>query len=471
MGQYGVGLASIFWCQILPDSQFPALPSGTGFDIEGTLSQWMEQNVIPNPSAANNLLYVFIAAPGMGPSAISGNHGPWTNSAGDTFFFAQCLTPPVPAPGTDPFQWWTNQQAAGTYYTLMLSHELWEAFTDPSFPNGWTDDGSECCDIFENLGLPDVFCSRWQTECYWSNADNQCIAGFSNDWVSIAAPPLDPTIGHPMVCYGPSAGINANGTIEVFTFTNTGDVWHCLQEGQNQNYGAWAPLIQGNGITPGAFTVATNSDGRLEIFAFQNGNLWHAYQNEQNDAWSGGESLGAPAEGIEIYGSIAVGRNQDGELEAFVLGWDGNIHHIRQLGPWAGWSGWGDSLGSPPPGLAIGTEVLPDIPVVVSNLMVGSNEDGRLEIFVQAADNTFWHKWQTAPNNGWSDWQGLQGSGSAFLGRNNDGRLELFATDVNEYQHIWQIAPRGVERLEPPCPIPGSGWGGLTIAQRRRGSV
>ena len=103
--------------------------------------------------------------------------------------------------------------------------------------------------------------------------------------------------------------------------------------------------------------------------------------------------------------------------------------------------------------------------------MVGSNEDGRLEIFVQAADNTFWHKWQTAPNNGWSDWQGLQGSGSAFLGRNNDGRLELFATDVNEYQHIWQIAPRGVERLEPPCPIPGSGWGGLTIAQRRRGSV
>jgi hypothetical protein len=42
-----------------------------------------------------------------------------------------------------------------------------------------------------------------------------------------------------------------------------------------------------------------------------------------------------------------------------------------------------------------------------------SNGDGRLEVFaLSGRDNSVWHRWQTSPGNGWSDWAALLGSGS-----------------------------------------------------------
>jgi len=41
-----------------------------------------------------------------------------------------------------------------------------------------------------------------------------------------------------------------------------------------------------------------------------------------------------------------------------------------------------------------------------------SNGDGRLEVFaLSEKDNSVWHRWQTSPGNGWSDWAALPGSG------------------------------------------------------------
>ena len=34
--------------------------------------------------------------------------------------------------------------------------------------------------------------------------------------------------------------------------------------------------------------------------------------------------------------------------------------------------------------------------------VLGTNRDGRLEVFVKGTDCALWHTWQTAPNNGWA---------------------------------------------------------------------
>jgi hypothetical protein len=78
---------------------------------------------------------------------------------------------------------------------------------------------------------------------------------------------------------------------------------------------------------------------------------------------------------------------------------------------WAGWTLRGGPLDG-------------DIPAV------GSNADGRLEVFSggEGQNGTeLWHIWQTAPN-GWSAWNSLGGepANSAGIGHKADGSLTIF---------------------------------------------
>ena len=68
------------------------------------------------------------------------------------------------------------------------------------------------------------------------------------------------------------------------------------------------------------------------------------------------------------------------------------LWHIWQTAPNGNWSGWA--------GLGGG---------LTSNVAVGKNADGRMEAFVRGTDNALYHIWQTAPNNGWSGWASLGG--------------------------------------------------------------
>jgi hypothetical protein len=64
----------------------------------------------------------------------------------------------------------------------------------------------------------------------------------------------------------------------------------------------------------------------------------------------------------------------------------------------------------------------------------------------RGGDRAAYHIWQTAPNGGWGNWSTLAGHDlrELALGRNADGRLELFALGGDHYvYHIWQIAPNG----------------------------
>jgi hypothetical protein len=128
--------------------------------------------------------------------------------------------------------------------------------------------------------------------------------------------------------------------------------------------------------------------------------------------------MSSSAKGV---GQVAVGRNQDGRMEAFVIGPDNKVYQSWQTAPNSGWSDWKQ--------LSDG---------IAKSLTVSRNKDGRMEVFAIGNDNNIYHIWQTAPNSGWSNWQRLPGGTSAqdlTVGINADGRMEVFAvgTDSKVY--------------------------------------
>jgi hypothetical protein len=105
-----------------------------------------------------------------------------------------------------------------------------------------------------------------------------------------------------------------------------------------------------------------------------------------SDGDSGWESLG---------GNVAqpvVGSNADGRLEVFGIGADGALWHIWQWRPGGDWSEWASFGGSFDPAGDTG----------LIRPAVGTNADGRLEVFLRGPDGRLWHTWQLAPNDGWS---------------------------------------------------------------------
>lgn len=128
-----------------------------------------------------------------------------------------------------------------------------------------------------------------------------------------------------------------------------------------------------------------------------------------------------------ITSRTAVAKNLDGRMEIFARGTDNALWHKWQTAPNSGWSGWA-SLGG----------------VITTDPTVAQNADGRLEVFARGTDNAVWHIWQTAPNNGWSGWASLGGviTSNIAAARNKDGRLEIFARGTNNaLWHLWQTAP------------------------------
>jgi hypothetical protein len=99
---------------------------------------------------------------------------------------------------------------------------------------------------------------------------------------------------------------------------------------------------------------------------------------------------------------MVIGTNADGRLELFVLDSSQEVWHKWQDLNLA-WSAW-ESLGKP---TSVSTA---QEPLVARELTVAPNENGRLEVFVLAGGRgtgSVFHIWQTAPNAGWGKWKGF----------------------------------------------------------------
>jgi kumamolisin len=244
----------------------------------------------------------------------------------------------------------------------------------------------------------------------------------------------------PLASGPPQVVSNADGRLEVFGMQSGGVLWHTWQTAPNNGWSAGATLgSPGAGII-GGVRVGRNQDGRLEAFGVgEDGQLHHIWQTAPNNGWSGWDSLGAPAPGLSI-GDPRVISNQDGRLEVFVLANDQAVWHIWQTAPNSGWSGWA-SLGSPAVQIANGAP------------FPGRNADGRLEVFATGADGNVYHIWQTSPGNGWSAWAemthlaAIQLSGLGAISNNENGAFQLFT--IGSDGALWTIAQTA----------PSNGWG------------
>ncbi|HYX48659.1 MAG TPA: hypothetical protein VE843_02885 [Ktedonobacteraceae bacterium] len=194
--------------------------------------------------------------------------------------------------------------------------------------------------------------------------------------------------------------------------------------------------------TPGNITtnpaIGKNDDGRLEAFVCAmevDPALWHIWQTTTGETWSSWNSLSLPPTNVLLEGSPTVVENDDGRLEVFATGADNALWHIWQLAPNGSWSTW-TSLGKP-------------TDQGLGQISVHVNDDGRLEVFTIGADNALWHIWQLAPNGSWSTWKSLDKPPSTdyitnpIVSQNQDGRLEAFVLSDNALWHIWQTTPGG----------------------------
>lgn len=86
-----------------------------------------------------------------------------------------------------------------------------------------------------------------------------------------------------------------------------------------------------------------------------------------------------------------------------------------------------------------------------TQVAVGQNQDGRLEIFYVGTNSKLYHNWQTLPNGNWRGETPFPGDSAkqVAVGKNADGRLEIFYVGTNsKLYHDWQLVPNGNWRGE-----------------------
>lgn len=235
---------------------------------------------------------------------------------------------------------------------------------------------------------------------------------------------------------GDAVASDSDGRLEVFNIAPDGSMRHNYQVVPNGGWSGWS--VMPCSVHP-AFTAVPaagrNADGRLEVFAFDPaGEVWHIWQTVPNGGWSCWDNLGGGFDASTVgAGRLAVGQNADGRLEIFAENGQYAVWHNYQVIPNGGWGGWSNlgngSQGSPVSGVVFTENGFGPV--------VASKSDGRLEVFAQGQDRNYYHNYQI-PGSGWSGWAGLGGANVALgplaVGQNADGRLELFVGTLHNYQ-------------------------------------
>jgi hypothetical protein len=144
MSQYGVSPGSICWVGNLTTT----ISSSDPDFIADLLATAIKANQLPQPNAFPDLAYVFISDPnwpgilGTPPAAqhwVSTNTGKYSGGISFLFLYALMSQDEINAAnaaGMDGETWWTVN---AKLFTALLSHELYETFTDPFDGSGYTD--------------------------------------------------------------------------------------------------------------------------------------------------------------------------------------------------------------------------------------------------------------------------------------------------------------------------------------------
>jgi hypothetical protein len=209
----------------------------------------------------------------------------------------------------------------------------------------------------------------------------------------------------------PAVGSNADGRLEVFAIENgTGRVLHTVQDVPNGSFASWSQL--GDAMRLGPIMVISGITGGQEIFAVDTGSglVWTNWQNGPNGAFEGWVVVGNRAG----FRQVTAGRNADGRLEVFAVDTNGVPWHTAQPDPSSGFPDW-SQLGN-----ATG----------LAQIKVISTQSGSLEVFAVDRDaGLAWTIFQDGPNGNWEGWVSIgdkAGLGPIEVGKNADGRLQVF---------------------------------------------
>jgi len=222
-------------------------------------------------------------------------------------------------------------------------------------------------------------------------------------------------LAFPQKWYGhPSVATNADGRLEVFAVGFDGVVYHSWQT----TTGIWSGWAALPGLTNARSVVAVVGSGGRLVAAARLADGTVSVNAFSGSAWPGWTSTGGT-----LTGSLTPDTNPAGRAEFFGISTAGTIVHQWQQsnGQWSGWA----SLGGPTAPTAID---------------VAKNRSGRLELFAVGGWATIYHAWQLS-SGGWSGWVQLGGSvsGSVSVATNTTGRLEVFYRGTDgALWHIWQ---------------------------------
>src|SRR5437016_6553474 len=197
-----------------------------------------------------------------------------------------------------------------------------------------------------------------------------------------------------------------------------GSVWHTVQPNPSSAFGSWSRL--GDAAGAGQIAVGSNADGRLEVFAVDTADrlAWHIAQTAPNGSFGGWSRLFDAAGLTAGPGQITVGSNADGRLEVFTLDTAGHVWHTAQTAPNGDFGGWSQLGGA----------------VGVGQITVISTSSGSLEVFaVDTAAGMAWTIFQDGPNGAFEGWVAVGdqlGLGHIAVGKNADDRLEVCAVQL-----------------------------------------
>jgi hypothetical protein len=215
-----------------------------------------------------------------------------------------------------------------------------------------------------------------------------------------------------------------DGRLDVFAIGTDRAVYYASQTyAGSSTFGSWHYI---GGVALG-IAVGTHSNGALEIFEIgTNHQVYKNWENAPNGSFQTGfnSSLGGNAR------AIYVANNLDQSLQLFTINQDGSVSTAWQTnnGPWSSWQ--------------------PLYGALITQLAIGNDNDGRLEVFALGGDKSVYHDWETAPNapNRWSGWYKLGGFDiqQVTVGRRADGRLEVVVLGGdNIVYEMTQAVPNG----------------------------
>ena len=243
----------------------------------------------------------------------------------------------------------------------------------------------------------------------WTARENAPEAGWSA-WADLSGTQIQP---------GFAVAQDLDGLLEIFGIAPNGWPW---QNAQNPS-GGWvgwtqmptnAPAFKNADLMPW-LTAARNLDGRLAVFAAgSRSQVWSFTQQTPGGAMGEPQDLG----GVPIDAGFVAGQNANGTLALFAAqkqgGGHGNSPQVSliwastQLTPGGFWSPW-IPLGLMPLG---------------SDLAVGNTQDGRVQAFGIGRNGDVWSSWQLTPSGGkppipfwqqpWPDFGNANGANLCF---------------------------------------------------------